>query len=142
LKPAVLSDEDRSPLGKRQERRLRSQQQTELNPPSSSERQAQPSRTASTREAERRFARSNPPASKPTIKVLSASPLRHTFAASALDAGFDVFELARLMGTSVAMIDRTYGHLAKGHAERARERLNRRPSISGPAEAEAAPGDG
>jgi hypothetical protein len=40
-----------------------------------------------------------------------------------------VFELARLMGTSVAMIDRTYGHLARGHAERARERLNRRPSI-------------
>jgi len=55
--------------------------------------------------------------------------LRHTFATWALDAGFDVFELARLMGTSVAMIDRTYGHLAKGHAERARERLNRRPSI-------------
>jgi integrase len=55
--------------------------------------------------------------------------LRHTFATWALDGGFDVFELARLMGTSVAMIDKTYGHLAKGHAERARERLNRRPSI-------------
>jgi integrase len=56
--------------------------------------------------------------------------LRHTFATWALDAGFDVFELARLMGTSVAMIDKTYGHLARGHAERARERLNRRPSIA------------
>jgi integrase len=55
--------------------------------------------------------------------------LRHTFATWALDAGFDVFELARLMGTSVVMIDKVYGHLAKGHAERARERLNRRPSI-------------
>ena len=55
--------------------------------------------------------------------------LRHTFATWALDAGFDLFELTRLMGTSAAMIDRTYGHLAKGHAERARERLNRRPSI-------------
>jgi integrase len=55
--------------------------------------------------------------------------LRHTFATWALDAGFDIFELARLMGTSVAMIDKVYGHLAKGHAERARERLNRRPSI-------------
>jgi integrase len=54
--------------------------------------------------------------------------LRHTFATWALEAGFDVFELARMMGTS-AMIDRTYGHLARGHAERARERLNRRPSI-------------
>jgi integrase len=58
--------------------------------------------------------------------------LRHTFATWALDAGFDLFELARLMGTSVTMIDRTYGHLAKGHAERARERLNRRPSIVEP----------
>lgn len=28
------------------------------------------------------------------------------------------------------VIDRTYGHLAKGQAERARDRLNRRPSIS------------
>jgi integrase len=56
--------------------------------------------------------------------------LRHTFATWALGAGFDVFELARLMGTSVAMIDKTYGHLAKGHAERARERLNHRPSIA------------
>jgi integrase len=56
--------------------------------------------------------------------------LRHTFATWALDAGFDLFELARLMGTSAAMIDKTYGHLARGHAERARERLNRRPSIT------------
>jgi integrase len=55
--------------------------------------------------------------------------LRHTFATWALEAGFDIFELSRLMGTSVAMIDRHYGHLARGHAERARERLNRRPSI-------------
>jgi integrase len=58
--------------------------------------------------------------------------LRHTFATWALDACFDVFELARLMGTSVAMINKTYGHLARGHAERARDRLNRRPSIVGP----------
>ena len=38
--------------------------------------------------------------------------LRHTFATEALAAGVSTFELARLMGTSVAMIDRTYGHLA------------------------------
>lgn len=56
--------------------------------------------------------------------------LRHSFAAWALEARFDLYELARLMGTSAAMIDRTYGHLARGHAERARERLNRRPSIT------------
>jgi hypothetical protein len=47
-----------------------------------------------------------------------------------LDAGVELFELARLMGTSVAMIDKTYGHLAKGHVDRVRERMNRRPSIS------------
>jgi integrase len=39
--------------------------------------------------------------------------LRHTFATEALAAGVTIFELARLMGTSVAMIDRTYGHLAR-----------------------------
>lgn len=56
--------------------------------------------------------------------------MRHTFATWALDGGVGIYDLARLMGTSVQMIDRTYGHLAKGQAERARERLNRRPSIS------------
>jgi integrase len=65
------------------------------------------------------------------LRVLQPKPyvLRHTFATWALEAGFDLFELARPMGTSAAMIDRTYGHLARGHAERARDRLNRRPSI-------------
>lgn len=38
--------------------------------------------------------------------------LRHTFATEALAAGVSIFLLARLMGTSVKMIDRTYGHLA------------------------------
>jgi integrase len=61
--------------------------------------------------------------------------LRHSFASWALEAGFDLWELARLMGTSALMIDRHYGHLAKGHAERARDRLNRRPSLA-PAKAE------
>jgi len=40
--------------------------------------------------------------------------LRHSFATWALAAGLSIFELARYMGTSVEMIDRTYGHLAKG----------------------------
>jgi hypothetical protein len=31
----------------------------------------------------------------------------------ALAAGVSIFELARLMGTTVKMIDRTYGHLAQ-----------------------------
>jgi integrase len=56
--------------------------------------------------------------------------MRHTFATWALDAGIDIYDLARLMGTSVQVIDKTYGHFARGQGERARERLNRRPSIS------------
>jgi hypothetical protein len=46
------------------------------------------------------------------------------------DAGIELFELARLMGTSVAMIDKTYGHLAKGQVDRVRERMNARPTIA------------
>lgn len=37
--------------------------------------------------------------------------MRHTYAAFSLAAGVGVFALARRMGTSVDMIDRTYGHL-------------------------------
>jgi len=37
--------------------------------------------------------------------------LRHTFASFAIAAGMSPFYLARIMGTSVAQIDATYGHL-------------------------------
>ncbi|HEY6887421.1 MAG TPA: site-specific integrase [Solirubrobacter sp.] len=37
---------------------------------------------------------------------------RHTFATWSLAAGMSIFTLSRRMGTSVQMIDRTYGHLA------------------------------
>ncbi len=40
--------------------------------------------------------------------------LRSTFASNALAAGVSVFELARIMGTSVAMIERAYGTLIEG----------------------------
>jgi integrase len=40
--------------------------------------------------------------------------LRSTFASNALAAGVSVFELARIMGTSVAMIKRSYGTLIEG----------------------------
>ena len=36
---------------------------------------------------------------------------RHTFASWAIAAGVQLFHLARVMGTSVAQIDATYGHL-------------------------------
>ena len=40
--------------------------------------------------------------------------LRSTFASNALAAGVSVFELARIMGTSVRMIERHYGALLDG----------------------------
>jgi len=50
--------------------------------------------------------------------------LRHTYASWSLAAGIDIFTLARRMGTSVKMIDRTYGHLVAGADARERELLN------------------
>jgi integrase len=38
--------------------------------------------------------------------------LRHTYATWSLAAGVSLFTLSRRMGTSLAMIDATYGHLA------------------------------
>ena len=44
----------------------------------------------------------------------------------ALAAGLSIFELARVMGTSVEMIDRTYGHLARDSEDAIRARLDAR----------------
>jgi hypothetical protein len=55
---------------------------------------------------------------KPIQKALVINPLRdlydlrHTYATFALRAGVPVFAVSRLMGTSIAMIDLHYGHLA------------------------------
>ena len=55
---------------------------------------------------------------KPVQKSVGIEPLRdlydlrHTYATFALRAGVPVFALSRFMGTSVAMIDLHYGHLA------------------------------
>jgi integrase len=57
--------------------------------------------------------------------------LRHTFASEALAAGVSIFELARLMGTSIQMIDRTYGHLAKDGEDAIRARLEARSARFG-----------
>jgi integrase len=65
--------------------------------------------------------------------------LRHTFATEALAAGISTFELSRLMGTSLAMIDRTYGHLARDSEQAVRARLDARSQRSG---VEMASGDG
>ena len=50
--------------------------------------------------------------------------LRHTFATNALSAGLSIFELSRYMGTSLQMVDATYGHLAQGSEEVARSKLD------------------
>lgn len=57
--------------------------------------------------------------------------LRHTFATEALAAPVSIFELARLMGTSVKMIDRTYGHLAQDSEDAIRARLEARSARLG-----------
>lgn len=66
--------------------------------------------------------------------------LRHSFATEALAAGVSIFELARLMGTSVAMIDRTYGHLARNSEASIRARLDARASADGGGTVEAEDG--
>jgi integrase len=50
--------------------------------------------------------------------------LRHSFATNAIAAGIGLFDLSRFMGTSIEMIDRTYGHLAPGCEQAARDKLD------------------
>ncbi len=57
--------------------------------------------------------------------------LRHTFATEALAAGISIFELARLMGASVKIIDRSHGQLAVDTADVIRARLNARSGQMG-----------
>jgi integrase len=49
--------------------------------------------------------------------------LRSTFASNAIAAGIDTFELARVMGTSTAMIERHYGTLLTAAAAGIASRL-------------------
>lgn len=50
--------------------------------------------------------------------------MRHTFATWSLSAGMSIFTLSRRMGTSVQMIDRTYGHLAHDAEDQDRDLLD------------------
>jgi len=66
---------------------------------------------------------------KPALEAAGIPPrriydMRHSFATWALDAGLSIFDLSRYMGTSVEMIDRTYGHLAQGAEASARAKLD------------------
>lgn len=50
--------------------------------------------------------------------------MRHTFASFSIAAGVSLFYLARLMGTSVEQIDKTYGHLLPDSEEYLRSLLD------------------
>jgi integrase len=49
---------------------------------------------------------------------------RHLWISEALMAGVDVFTVAKMAGTSVHMIERTYGHLRRAHLEEAQQCLD------------------
>ena len=74
---------------------------------------------------------------KPVQKGVGIEPLRdlydlrHTYATFALRAGVPVFALSRFMGTSIAMIDLHYGHLAVDKP-RARRLTPRRGDLLSP----------
>jgi hypothetical protein len=74
---------------------------------------------------------------KPSLDAAGIQPrriydMRHSFATWALDAGLSIFDLSRYMGTSVEMIDRTYGHLAQGAEQSAQAMLDGLRSSFGP----------
>lgn len=50
--------------------------------------------------------------------------LRHSYASWSLAAGIPAYDVARYMGTSVRMLDLTYGHLVRGSEDVARSRLD------------------
>ena len=50
--------------------------------------------------------------------------LRHTYASLSIAAGVSLFELSRMMGTSPAMLDKTYGHMLPDALDRARSALD------------------
>jgi integrase len=61
--------------------------------------------------------------------------LRHTFASFGIAAGVSLFYLARIMGTSVAQFDATYGHLLPDSEDYLRGLLDSYDARENPAEA-------
>ena len=58
------------------------------------------------------------------LKHRTPYALPHTFATFSIAAGVGLFDLSRLMGTSVHQIDKTYGHLLPDSLDRARAALD------------------
>jgi integrase len=58
------------------------------------------------------------------LRPLTAYDLRHTFISEAMAGGVDPLTVARIVGTSVEMISRTYGQLLEDHAAKAFSNVN------------------
>lgn len=58
------------------------------------------------------------------LEYRSPHALRHSYASWSIAAGVGLFELSRLMGTSVDQLDKTYGHLLPDSLDRARAALD------------------
>lgn len=54
----------------------------------------------------------------------TGAPTRHTYATFSIAAGVNLFELARMMGTSLEQISETYGHLLPDVLDRTRTALD------------------
>jgi integrase len=59
------------------------------------------------------------------VEHRSLYAMRHTYASLSIAAGVSLFELSRLMGTSPAMLDKTYGHMLPDALDRARQAIDR-----------------
>jgi site-specific recombinase XerD len=70
----------------------------------------------------------------PSVAGQGGSPyrLRHTFASAPLAAGISIFELARMMGASVKIINKHYRHLARDSEQAIRSRLDARAEQARP----------
>jgi integrase len=74
---------------------------------------------------------------RPAVDAAGIAPcvpyvLRHTFASNALAAGIGLFELSRLMGTSIRMLDTVYGHLVVGSEAAVLAKLDAHAEAFGP----------
>jgi integrase len=75
----------------------------------------------------KRFARVKELASslkRPIRDQITIYDFRHLWISESLMAGNDIATVARMAGTSVAMIERVYGHFRNEHLQRAQERLD------------------
>jgi len=75
----------------------------------------------------KRFARVKELASvlkRPVRDEITIYDFRHLWISESLMAGNDIATVARMAGTSVAMIERVYGHFRNEHPQRAQERLD------------------